>query len=91
VLGNENEVPFADLNIFPNPAQTETIIESDALARSNSQLVVTDAYGRNFDTNPTRLSRTQVRINVSGMASGKYFVKVDTGAEPLVKALMVMR
>lgn len=91
VLGNENEVPLADLNIFPNPAQTETIIESDAFARNNSELVVTDAYGRSFDTNPTRLSRTQVRINVSSMASGKYFVKVDTGAEPLVKALMVMR
>ena len=91
VLGNETEAPLADLNISPNPAQTETIIESDAFARNNTELVVTDAYGRSFNTNPTRLSRTQVRINVSGMASGKYFVKVDTGAEPLVKALMVVR
>jgi uncharacterized protein (DUF1501 family) len=91
ILGNESETPLADLNIFPNPAQTDTIIESDAFARNNTELMVTDAYGRSFDTNPTRLSRTQVRINVSGMASGKYFVKVDTGAEPLVKALMVMR
>ena len=82
---------MADLNIFPNPAQAETIIESDAFARNNTELVVTDAYGRSFNTNPTRLSRTQVRINVSNMASGKYFVKVDTGAEPLVKALMVVR
>ena len=91
VLGNESEIPLADLNIFPNPAQNDTIIESDAFARNNTELMVTDAYGRSFDTNPTRLSRTQIRINVSGMASGKYFVKVDTGAEPLVKALMVMR
>jgi len=91
VLNNENEMPIAVLNIFPNPAQTETIIESEAFARNNSELVITDAYGRSFDTNPTRLSRTQVRINVGSMASGKYFVKVDTGAEPLVKALLVMR
>jgi len=91
VLNNENEMPLAVLNIFPNPAQTETIIESEAFARNNSELVITDAYGRSFDTNPTRLSRTQVRINVGSMASGKYFVKVDTGAEPLVKALLVMR
>ena len=91
VLANEHEVPLADLNIFPNPAQTDTIIESEAFARNNTDLVVTDAYGRSFNTNPTRLSRTQVRINVSSMASGKYFVKVDTGAEPLVKALMVAR
>ena len=91
VLANETELPLAELNIFPNPAQNDTIIESDAFARNNTELVVTDAYGRSFDTNPTRLSRTQIRINVSGMASGKYFVKVDTGAEPLVKALMVMR
>jgi hypothetical protein len=90
VLGNENEAPLADLNIFPNPAQTEAIIESDAFARNNSELVITDAYGRGFDTNPIRLSRTQIRINVSNLASGKYFVKVDTGAEPLVKALMVL-
>jgi len=91
VLGSEAETPVVDLNIFPNPAQIETIIESDAFAMNNSKLVVTDTYGRSFNTNPTRLSRTQVRINVSNMASGKYFVKVDTGAEPLVKALMVVR
>lgn len=91
VLGTEAEPTLADLNIFPNPAQNETILESDAFARNNTELVVTDAYGRSFDTNPTRLSQTQVRINVSGMASGKYFVKVDTGAQPLVKALMVVR
>ncbi len=91
VLANEPTLLLADLTIFPNPAQTDTIIESDAFARNNTELVVTDAYGRSFNTNPTRLSSTQVRINVSNMASGKYFVKVDTGAEPLVKALMVMR
>jgi hypothetical protein len=90
VLVNQNEVPLVDLNIFPNPAQIDTIIESDAFAKNNIDLVVTDAYGRIFDTNPTRLTRTQVLINVSNLASGKYFVKVNTGAEPLVKALMVI-
>jgi hypothetical protein len=91
VLSNETEAPMAGLVIFPNPAQTETIIESEAFANNNNiHLVVTDAYGRSFDINPTRISRTQIRINVNNMASGKYFVKVDTAAEPLIKALMVM-
>ncbi|MES2520489.1 MAG: DUF1501 domain-containing protein [Bacteroidota bacterium] len=91
VLANENETPLTDLNIYPNPAQVETIIESDAFAKNNTEVMVTDAYGRSFNTNPTRLSRTQVRLNVSNMPTGKYFVKVDTGSEPLVKALMVLR
>jgi uncharacterized protein (DUF1501 family) len=91
VLSNEPVASLTDLTIYPNPAQTETIIESDALAKSNVELMITDTYGRAFDTNPTRVSRTQIRLNVSNMPSGKYFVKVDTDAEPLVKALMVWR
>jgi uncharacterized protein (DUF1501 family) len=91
VLANETEAPLADLNIYPNPAQTETTIESEAFAKSNFEMAITDVYGRSFDANPSRLSRTQVRLNVGNMPAGKYFVKVDTGAEPIVKALMVVR
>jgi uncharacterized protein (DUF1501 family) len=91
VLGNETEAPLADLNIYPNPAQVETTIESEAFAKNNFEMAITDVYGRSFDANPSRLSRTQVRLNVSNMPAGKYFVKVDTGSEPVVKALMVVR
>lgn len=91
VLANESEAPLTDLNIFPNPAQIETTISSEAFAKNNVELTVTDVYGRALNTNPTRLSRTEIKLNVSNIPDGKYFVKVDTGAEPLVKALMVLR
>jgi YbbR domain-containing protein len=91
VLANEEETPLTDLNIFPNPAQIETTIQSEAFAKNNAEFSVTDVYGRTFNTNPTKISRTEVRLNVSNLSEGKYFVKVDTGAEPIVKALMVVR
>lgn len=91
VLANEEETPLTDLNIFPNPAQVETTIQSEAFAKNNAEFSVTDVYGRTFNTNPTKISRTEVRLNVSNLSEGKYFVKVDTGAEPIVKALMVVR
>lgn len=91
VLANETEAPLSDLNIFPNPAQVETTIQSEAFAKNNVEFSVTDVYGRTFNTNPTRKSRTEMLLNVTNMPSGKYFVKIDTGAEPMVKALMVAR
>ena len=91
VLANENEAPISDLAIFPNPAQVETTISSEAFAKNNVDLTVTDVYGRTLNTNPTRLSRTEIVLNVSNIPNGKYFVKVDTGSEPLVKALMVLK
>jgi uncharacterized protein (DUF1501 family) len=91
VLANEAEAPLTDLNIFPNPAQIETTVQSEAFAKSNVELSVTDVYGREFFTNPTRKSRTEMLLNVTNMPSGKYFIKVDTGTEPIVKALMVAR
>ncbi|MDZ7900435.1 MAG: DUF1501 domain-containing protein [Arcicella sp.] len=91
VLANEIENPLSDLNIFPNPAQIETTIQSEAFAKNNVEFSVTDVYGREFNTNPTRKSRTEMLLNVTNMPSGKYFVKIDTGAAPMVKALMVAR
>ena len=91
VLANEIENPLSDVNIFPNPAQIETTIQSESFAKNNVELSITDVYGRTFNTNPTRKSRTEMLLNVTNMPSGKYFVKIDTGAEPLVKALMVAR
>lgn len=91
VLANEKEIPLTDLNIFPNPAQIETTISSGAFAKHNMDLTVTDVYGRVLNTNAIRLSQTEIKLNVSNIPDGKYFVKVDTGSEPLVKALMVLR
>jgi uncharacterized protein (DUF1501 family) len=91
VLANEEEMPLSDLNIFPNPAQIETTIQSEAFARNNVEFSVTDVYGRTFDTTPTRKSRTEMLLNVTNMPTGRYFVRIDTGAEPIVKALMVAR
>ena len=91
VLANEIENPLTDVNIFPNPAQIETTIQSEAFAKNNVEFSITDVYGRTFNTNPTRKSRTEMLLNVTNMPSGKYFVKIDTGAEPMVKALMVAR
>jgi hypothetical protein len=91
VLANEAEAPLSDINIFPNPAQVETTIQSEAFAKNNVEFSVTDVYGRTFNTNPTRKSRTEMLLNVTNMPSGRYFIKVDTGSEPIVKALMVAR
>ena len=90
ILANEEEIGHYELNIYPNPAQSETFLDSEAFAK-NMELVVTDVYGRSFYTHPERLSRTKIRLNVDNMPMGKYFVKVETDKEPIVKALMVQR
>lgn len=91
VLANEGEIAQNELSIYPNPAQNETFLESEIFSKNNTELVVTDVYGHSFNTNPERLSRTKIRLNVDNMPTGKYFVRIATENEPLVKALMVVR
>jgi uncharacterized protein (DUF1501 family) len=91
VLANENEVSKSNINIYPNPASIETIIESDVLARTNSEMMFTDVYGKNYEPVANRISRTQVRLNVGNLPTGKYFVRINGGDETSVKALIVAR
>ena len=89
-LANEEDT-LTSLKIYPNPAQTETIIESELLLKNNTDLSLTDVYGRTFEGNQTRISRTQIRLDVSNLSTGKYFVRINTDGEPVVKALIVNR
>lgn len=89
-LANEEDIS-TNLKIYPNPAQNETFIESELLLKNNAELFLTDVYGRNFENNQSRISRTTIRLDVSNLSSGKYFIRLNTDAEPVVKTLIVAR
>ena len=68
----------SSFNIFPNPVDDKLVIETDA---EILEVNIYDAFGRQQQTT----SNQQSSINVSGLTSGVYFVKITTDKGEVTK------
>jgi hypothetical protein len=72
----------AALQLYPNPATDELVIRSNGKENLNYQ--VTDISGRNLLSGSFR---NNIRINISRLLPGMYFVRLDNGREQSVSKI----
>jgi hypothetical protein len=68
------------MTVFPQPAGTEVFVQVPGTDLTAAALGVLDAAGRRVNAPVTRLG-DRVRIDVSGLASGTYHIRLAVGAE----------
>lgn len=70
----------SSLHIYPNPATNEILLEADAM--NIRTILIYDAIGRNMNNfiKAETISNTQVRLNLTGLPSGLYYIKVGTAS-----------
>ncbi len=61
------------IRVYPNPAHNQLTIESSSDA-GNLQVYITDIAGRHLQQQV--INNTQARLNISGLYSGLYFIKI---------------
>jgi hypothetical protein len=77
LIPEQNKKP-AVLHIYPNPSSGEFTIESE----KEQEVVITDGAGRVVRT--YKLTPSNTKINITGLASGIYFVSAENFREKIV-------
>ena len=74
---NEN---VYDINVFPNPTTDKINITTSLESSSDLQINIYDITGKKVNLNMNKTSNN-IQINVSSLASGIYFVRIQKGNE----------
>ena len=78
---SENTATF---NIYPNPVNDKLVIATNVEVES---VVVYDVYGRQQINKSTR-QQDEITIDVTGLNSGIYFIKINTTEGEIVKRIV---
>jgi hypothetical protein len=79
------------IQIYPNPAQDEAHVFMSLPRESTGYLVLRDALGRELRRQPFAGQEATFVLDISGYASGLYFVSIEVaGALPVVRQLVKM-
>lgn len=87
---------MSSMNVAPNPATgDETILTFSLKARSNVSAMIVDASGREVRSIPELKSlnagEQTVKLDLAGLAAGRYFVRVMAGEQTLSAPLVLVR
>lgn len=85
--------PITDLNLFPNPTNAELTVAFEAAVVNEVQLFLTDFTGKVVSTQQLDITEgpQQVKLDVSQMAPGFYFVHLIAGKDRITKKFVVAR
>ncbi|MDP2385179.1 MAG: serine hydrolase [Bacteroidota bacterium] len=72
-----------NINMFPNPASDVVYIESDNF-NANEKISVTDILGKNWEVSITKENTSRIKIDVSGLSKGVYFIKGNQWQQKVV-------
>ncbi|MCR4811247.1 MAG: T9SS type A sorting domain-containing protein [Bacteroidales bacterium] len=76
----------SEVSIYPNPANSRTIVSVEGMS-GKAQLSVVDMSGRTVMT--TTMSDGTVELNVAKLAKGTYFVRINSDEMAIVRKLIV--
>ena len=80
-----------EARLYPNPAATVAVLESDWLAPGLQSVQVINPLGQSVSVDVSRLTATSVQLNVSHLPTGNYMLRVETARGLLTKRLIVAR
>lgn len=81
------------LGTFPNPARNQATIRYAVPDRQNVTISLYDVLGREVRTvrNEGKEGRTKAQLDVAGLSSGTYFLRLETGGDVKTERLTVVR
>ncbi|WP_421830203.1 DUF1501 domain-containing protein [Larkinella sp.] len=79
----------SEARLYPNPASTEVILESDWLDQGVKTLQMTDVQGQLLSVRSSRPTPTSIHIAVSHLPTGNYLLRVETTRGMVTKLVMV--
>lgn len=86
------EDPFVTFRMYPNPADSEVMIESELFGPGGVQsLRVADMAGRFVPVPVEKLNNDAYRLSVRALPIGNYVVSVEANKRKLANRLMVVR
>ncbi len=71
-----------DLILYPNPASESVTLTGSSLTPDNIELI--DAYGRNINVELLAIHPHSLRLAISALTPGLYFVKTKNGTKKLI-------
>lgn len=90
ILGVEPTV--ADLiNIYPNPASGEVILESQIMMQGRDKVTLCDIEGWTSPLQMTYLSNQKIQIQLPNVQAGKYFIRLQNDKFNISKPLLIFR
>jgi hypothetical protein len=81
---------FALLNLYPNPAVRELVIEWNARRQGQANIIITDVQGKIVYNKalPTGAGYNQTRLPVDYLASGTYYLRISVDKEVITQKFM---
>jgi len=82
-----NDMEFADLTLYPNPTSNYiSIVSSSDLSKASVSII--DLRGRIIKRNAGIFSSNKVTVNMQSLASGTYFMKIESDSNSSVKQII---
>lgn len=80
-----NEISENHFSISPNPAADELVIEFSSVENKNGTIEILDCFGKVMSSYVLNNIQQKITFNISDLASGIYFVKMDGVGKKFVK------
>jgi hypothetical protein len=88
VAAGLNNVDEASLNIYPNPAVDAINIRG---LYGNATISLIDVMGRTVISQQMENINNETSLNVNGLVSGKYFIKITQAGNTVTKPVVIAK
>jgi hypothetical protein len=86
------EIAINNLNIYPNPASSNTTIEFDVDNSDNASMIITNSLGAVVANNFTIANGfNRISIDCNDFANGLYFVSITNNGQSIMKKFNVVK
>ena len=85
-----DDMNTSSLQVFPNPADAQVTVVTGSEKYENGRILIFNSQGsivKNVQTN----GETTIRINVSDLTSGLYFLKLESGIKSATTRIVIKR
>ncbi len=76
-------------DLYPNPSSNQITIRTNVLAKNISEYIIYDSYGRIL-SNHTLSEGQELKVNVTDLAEGVYYIKMISGLSETMKRFTKM-
>ena len=90
MVDNENLILEKNIQLFPNPANDQLFLDFDLPTNFDFNISIHDGIGNVLlGKNATNISNQKLELEVSNLASGLYFVKIQTGDQVWIRKFII--
>ena len=81
----------SDMLVYPNPATSKLTLQLQQGITQASDIQVTDLTGRIVMRQQLTRGQRTIAMDVSGLAPGRYFIKISNGTEMINKSFIIIK